>query len=70
MIISNFQEQASTVQKFEMIKEALEAKIKESEEEIKRKDEEIKVALKKQASFLSFLSFFLISRASFSRTLL
>lgn len=38
-----------------MIKVALEAKIKESEEEIKRKDEEIKVALKKQVRLLFFV---------------
>ncbi|KAL3982990.1 Trafficking protein Mon1 family protein [Acanthocheilonema viteae] len=52
---SKQEEQTSAVQNFEMIKAALEAKIRESEEEIKRKDEEIKVALKKQSSMVKEL---------------
>lgn len=46
-----------------MIKVALEAKIKENEEEIRRKDDEMKVALKKQVRF--FLLFSRFSRLVF-----
>ncbi|VDK86381.1 unnamed protein product [Litomosoides sigmodontis] len=49
------EEQTSAVQSLEMTKIALEAKIKENEGEIKRKDEEIKVALKKQSSMVKEL---------------
>uniref|UniRef100_A0A0R3RXN0 GRIP domain-containing protein n=1 Tax=Elaeophora elaphi TaxID=1147741 RepID=A0A0R3RXN0_9BILA len=52
---SKEEECASAAQNFEVIKVALEAKIKESEEEIKRKDEEMKVALKKQSSMVKEL---------------
>ncbi|EFO14743.2 hypothetical protein LOAG_13773 [Loa loa] len=52
---SKEEEQTSAAQNFEMIKLTLEAKIKESEEEIKRKDEEMKVALKKQSSMVKEL---------------
>ncbi|VDO27712.1 unnamed protein product [Onchocerca flexuosa] len=52
---SKEEEQNSAAQNFEMIKMALEATIKEGEEEIKRKDEEIKVALKKQSSMVKEL---------------
>ncbi|MCP9265518.1 hypothetical protein DINM_020838 [Dirofilaria immitis] len=48
---SKEEEQTLAAQNLEMVKVALEAKLKEDEEEIKRKDEEIKVALKKQVVF-------------------
>uniref|UniRef100_A0A8R1TTQ2 Vacuolar fusion protein MON1 homolog n=1 Tax=Onchocerca volvulus TaxID=6282 RepID=A0A8R1TTQ2_ONCVO len=52
---SKEEEQNSATQNFEVMKMALEATIKEGEEEIKRKDEEIKVALKKQSSMVKEL---------------
>uniref|UniRef100_A0A915PJN9 Ribosomal protein L2 C-terminal domain-containing protein n=1 Tax=Setaria digitata TaxID=48799 RepID=A0A915PJN9_9BILA len=52
---SKEEEQASAAQNFELIKVALETKIKEDEEEIRRKDEEMTVALKKQSSMVKEL---------------
>lgn len=48
----NLQEQTLTTQNFENIRVALEAKIKDADEERKKKDEEMKVALKKQVNIM------------------
>ncbi|VDN19243.1 unnamed protein product [Gongylonema pulchrum] len=51
----NPEERTSSVQNFEAVKAALEAKIKEGDEERKKRDEEMKVALKKQSSMVKEL---------------